>query len=178
MKVKWIIGTVLMSVAASRIDLAAAGVETRVMVRAISRDAKVISSNVGGARITIRDVTTGKVLAEGVQKGGSGDTALIMTKPRARGATVFNTPDTAGFLAVLSLARPTVVEVIAEGPLGLPQCTQRVTKTLLLVPGEHVEGEGVLLEIQGFCVSLLTPISAGNLALGHALAVEATVTMS
>ncbi len=43
-----------------------------VMVRAFSRDAMVIGNLVGGARITIRDVTTGTVLAEGIQKGGAG----------------------------------------------------------------------------------------------------------
>jgi hypothetical protein len=32
----------------------------------------VIGNLVGGARITIRDVTTGTVLAEGIQKGGAG----------------------------------------------------------------------------------------------------------
>lgn len=55
------------------------------------------------------------------------------------------------------LERPTVVEVTAEGPLGTPQTTQRASKTLLLVPGQDVLGEGVLLEIHGFTVTFLAP---------------------
>ncbi|MCZ6481500.1 MAG: hypothetical protein ACE1Z6_03850 [Candidatus Methylomirabilales bacterium] len=157
---------------------AAAGIPTKVIVRAVSRDAKVIGTNVGGARITIRDTTTGMVLAEGVQKGGTGNTKLIMIKPRARGATVYNTPNAAGFLATVMLERPTVVEVTAEGPLGTPQSTQRVSKTLLLVPGQDVLGEGILLEIHGFTVALLAPTKNDRVSVGSGLEVRAKVTMT
>src|ERR1700688_3271137 len=98
--------------------------ETKIMIRAVARDAKVIGQHIGGARITVRDVSTGQVLAQGLQEAGTGDTDLIMNKPRARGATVYNTQDASGFLAVLNLERPTVVEVTAEGPLGNTQATQ------------------------------------------------------
>src|SRR5579863_4954463 len=114
------------------------GKETKVMIRAIARDAKVIGTHVGGARITVRDVSTGEILAQGMQQAGTGDTNLIMNKPRVRGATVYGTPDASGFLAVLHLDRPTVVEITAEGPLGSPQATQRSSKTLLLIPGQDV----------------------------------------
>ena len=49
-----------------------AGKETKVMVRAIARDAKIIGKGVGGARITIREVSSGKVLAEGMLQDGTG----------------------------------------------------------------------------------------------------------
>ena len=154
------------------------GKETKVMIRAIARDAKVIGEHVGGARITVRDAGTGKILAEGVQKAGTGDTDLIMKKPRTRGATVFGTADASGFLAVLSLDKPTVVEISAEGPLGSPQAIQRATKTLLLVPGEDVLGEGVLLEIHGFIVKTLMPAMDAQLKMGSPFEVRATVTMT
>jgi hypothetical protein len=153
------------------------GKETKVMIRAIARDAKVIGEHVGGARITIRDVSTGKILAEGMQKAGTGDTDLIMKKPRVRGATVYGTPDASGFLAVLTLDKPTVVEVSAEGPLGSPQATQRATTTMLLVPGEDVLGEGVLLELHGFIVKTLAPQLDGQAKIGSPFEVRATVTM-
>jgi hypothetical protein len=124
------------------------GKETRVMIRAIARDAKVIGTHVGGARITVRDTATGEILAQGMQQGGTGDTDVIMKKPHTRGMSVYNTPDASGFLAVLHLDKPTVVEISAEGPLGNAQATQRSSKTLLLVPGEDVLGEGILLEIR------------------------------
>ncbi len=63
----------------------------------------------------VRDAKTGQILAQGMQQAGTGDTDLIMRKPRVRGATVFGTLDASGFLAVINLERPTVVEVTAEG---------------------------------------------------------------
>ena len=154
------------------------GKETKVMIRAVARDAKVIGTHVGGARITVRDVATGEILAQGVQQGGTGDTDLIMKKPRTRGMSVYNTPDASGFLAVLHLEKPTVVEVSAEGPLGNAQATQRSSKTLLLVPGEDVLGEGILLEIHGFIVTSLAPLPDAKVKAGSPFEVRATVMMA
>ncbi|MBZ5643582.1 MAG: hypothetical protein LAO19_12545 [Acidobacteriia bacterium] len=153
------------------------GKETKVMIRAIARDAKVLGEHVGGARITVKDASTGKILAEGMQRAGTGDTDLIMKKPRVRGATVFGTPDASGFLAVLTLDKPTVVEVTAEGPLGTPQATQRASTTMLLVPGQDVLGEGVLLELHGFIVKTLAPSMDTQAKTGSPFEVKATVTM-
>lgn len=153
------------------------GKETKVMIRAIARDAKVLGEHVGGARITVRDVSTGKILAEGMQKAGTGDTDVIMKKPRVRGATVYGTPDASGYVAVLTLDKPTVVEISAEGPLGSPQATQRASTTLLLVPGEDVMGEGILLELHGFIVKTVAPATDSQAKVGSPLEVRATVTM-
>jgi hypothetical protein len=158
--------------------LAGQGVPTKVLVRAVSHDAKIISDGVGGARITIREAATGKVLAQGIQHGGSGDTRLIMRGPRARGATVYATPGAAQFLATLSLERPTEVEISAEGPLNPPHATQRASKTLLLVPGQDVLGEGILLEIHGFIVELLAPAEDAPLRVGQPLELQARVRMA
>ena len=178
-KSRFVLTTALaIGVAAGGLPAAAQAIPTKVMVRAVSRDAKVIQDPVGGARITIREVATGTVLAQGVQQGRSGNTELIMVKPRARGATVYDTPGTAGFLATLMLERPTVVEITAEGPLGNPQATQRASKTLLLVPGQHVLGEGVLLEIHGFIVDLLAPVAGAEVRAGQPLPVRVKVTMT
>jgi hypothetical protein len=154
------------------------GKETKVMIRAIARDAKVIGQHVGGARITVRDVSTGEILAQGMQQAGTGDTDLIMKKPRTRGMTVYGTPDASGFLAVLHLDKPTVVEISAEGPLGNAQATQRSSKTLLLVPGEDILGEGILLEIHGFIVTALAPQPDAKVHAGSPFEVRATVTMA
>jgi hypothetical protein len=178
-KSRFVLATALaIGVAAGGLLAAAQAIPTKVMVRAVSRDAKVIQDPVGGARITIREVATGNVLAQGVQQGRSGNTELIMVKPRARGATVYDTPGTAGFLATLMLDRPTVVEITAEGPLGNPQATQRASKTLLLVPGQHLLGEGVLLEIHGFIVDLLAPVAGAEVRAGQPLPVRVKVTMT
>lgn len=131
---------------------AAEAATTKVLVRAVSRDAKVIGDGVGGARITVRELGSGKVLATGVQTGGTGDTTRIMKTPRERHSVVYGTPGAASFTATLDLTSPTRVEITAEGPLKYPQAMQRVSTTMLLVPGRHIDGEGVVLEIPGFIV--------------------------
>jgi hypothetical protein len=158
---------------------------TRLVVRAVSHDAKVIGTSVGGARITVRDLETGRELASGVQEGGTGSTPLIVQRPRERGASVYE--GSASFTATLPLERPTRVEVVAEGPLRTPYASQRASKTLLLVPGRHVEGDGLILELHGFTVEILAPeatsgeaSSAGAAARargGEPLTVLARVTM-
>lgn len=153
-------------------------VPTQVMVRAIAKDAKIIGTKVGGVRVTIRDAASGKVLAQGMAQGKTGDTKLIMVEPHAHGAPLYDTPGAAGYLATLMLSEPTVVEVIAEGPLGYPQSTQRASKTLLLLPGRDVLGDGVVLEIHGFTVEILEPAAAGRLRRGEELTVRARVTMT
>src|ERR1700684_1279951 len=85
------------------------GKETKIMIRAVARDAKVIGTHVGGAKITVRDAATGEILAQGMQQGGTGDTDVIMKKPHTRGMTVYSAGDASGFLAVLHLDKPTVV---------------------------------------------------------------------
>jgi hypothetical protein len=154
------------------------GKETKVMIRAIARDAKVIGTHVGGARITVKDISTGEILAQGMQQGGTGDTDLLMKKPRTRGMVLYNTGDASGYLAVLHLDKPTVVEISAEGPLGNAQATQRSSKTLLLVPGEDVLGDGILLEIHGFIITPLAPLPDAKVKAGSPFEVRATVTMA
>ena len=154
------------------------GKETKVMIRAIARDAKVIGTHVGGAKIAVRDVATGEILAQGMQQGATGDTDLIMQKPHTRGMAVFSAADASGYLAVLHLDKPTVVEISAEAPLGNAQATQRSSKTLLLVPGEDILGEGILLEIHGFIVTPLAPLPDAKVKAGSPFEVRATVTMA
>ena len=156
-----------------------AAVPTRVMVRAVSQDAKILQDPVGGARITIRNAETGEVLAEGLQEGSSGNTDLIMRTPHERGTSIYDTPGAAGFLATLHLSRPTRVEVEAEGPLAYPQAVQRATLTTLLVPGQDVLGDGLVLTIHGFIVEVLAPADSAQTSVpGDTLDVRARVRMA
>ena len=152
-------------------------VPTKVMVRVTAHDAKIIGTGVGGASVTIRDAATGRVLAEGTQQGATGDTRRIMIEPRARGATVYDTEDAAGFLATIEIAEPTLVEIIAEGPLGTPHAVQRASKTMLLVPGKDVLGEGIVIELQGFTVILESPSDGAPVPAGREFEIRANVTM-
>jgi hypothetical protein len=146
---------------------------TRLRVRVVAHDAKLIGSGVGGARVTIRDAASGRVLASGVQEGATGSTDAIVREPVVRGGTVFDTEGAAFYQADLAIREPTVVEVSAEGPLGTEHAVQRASKTVLMVPGVDVVGEGLVLELNGFTVDLLD-VQQGDDA---ALNVRARVTM-
>lgn len=143
-------------------DSNADAIPTRIVIRAVSNDAKLIQDPVGGARITIRNAETGDVLAEGLQRGNSGSTDRIMREPHARGATIYDVPDAAHFDTTLALSEPTPVEVVAEGPLGYPHAVQRASATTLLVPGRDVTGDGLVLTLHGFIVEVLEPSSGAT----------------
>ena len=164
-------------VLASTAQTAAQAVETKLLVRAVSNDAKIIGSNVGGVEITIRDVQTGALLARGTQLGSTGSTELIMTKPRERGATVFDTENAGAYLATLELTAPTLVEVTAEGPLGTAQARQRAAKTIWLVPGRDVLGEGLVIVLNGFTIRLESPLPDGTNPAGKPIGVKVHVEM-
>jgi len=130
---------------------------TTVIVRVVSKDAKVIGSGVGGAFVRIKNIETGEILAQGKQEGGTGDTDRIMVRPHRRGETLYDTPDAAFFKAEIPLDKPTQVEIYTEAPLGYPHNIQKGAKTLTLIPGKHILGEGVIIELNGLIVNLVEP---------------------
>ena len=52
-------------------------VQTKLVVRAKSKDAKFIGTKMGGAMVVIRDSETGRGLAEGLTAGGTGDLQIL-----------------------------------------------------------------------------------------------------
>jgi hypothetical protein len=144
-------------------------IATKVLVRVVSRDAKIIGSGVGGAFVRIKNLETGEVLAQGKQEGGTGDTDRIMVQPRRRGETVYGTPDGAFFQADLLLDKPTQVEIYTEAPLAYPQSIQKGSRTLTLIPGRNILGEGVIIELSGLIVSILNPLPKEGLKREEAL---------
>ncbi|WP_156390832.1 MULTISPECIES: hypothetical protein [unclassified Caulobacter] len=135
----------------SAAPLVALAEPTHVMVRAQALDAKFIGDHMGGVRIRLKDARTGAVLAEGLTKGGTGDTQRIVRAPRARGDSVTDTA-TAGFEAVLDLKRPTLVRAEATGPMGKPGASIVVTSSLWIVPGRDILGDGWTLTLPGLVV--------------------------
>lgn len=152
-------------------------VPTTVTVRAVAQDAKLMHDAVGGALITIREQPTGRVLAEGVQQGSSGSTDRIIREAQRRGGVVYDTEGAAGFVATIPLQKPTVVEISAQGPLNFPQAMQRATKTMLLMPGHDITGDGIVLTLHGFIVEILEPSGLGRLTPGDSVDVRASVKM-
>ena len=152
-------------------------IPTKILVRGVSRDAKVIGSGVGGASIRIVNAETGETLAQGKQEGGTGDTDRIMVKPHRRGETLYGTPGAAFFRAEIALDRATQIEVYTEAPLAYPHAMQRGCKTLLLIPGKHILGEGVVIELEGLIVNLLDPLPTKVLKKGEEVEIKAEVRM-
>jgi len=152
-------------------------IPTKLIVRVVSKDAKVIGSGVGGAFVRIKTVETGEILAEGKQLGGTGDTDRIMVQPRRRGEVLHGTSDAAFFQADLLLDKPTQVEIYTEAPLGFPHNIQKGSKTLTLIPGKHILGEGVVIELNGLIVNILNPSSKESLKKGEEVAVRVEIRM-
>ena len=100
-----------------------------------------------------------------------------MIEPRRRGETVYGTFGSAHFEAKISLDRPTRVQIDAEAPLGYPQAIQKGSKTLLLIPGKDVLGEGVIIELNGLIVNVLSPSPKEDLKPGEPFWVRAEVRM-
>lgn len=124
---------------------------TPVKVHVISQDAKFIGDSMGGAEVVLRDAKTGRVLAKGTTKGGTGDTARIMqTSGRSPQRA---TQDAAHFATTLDLNEPTLVRLEARGPMGKPGKPITVTAERWLIPGRPLsEGDGWTIELPGLAV--------------------------
>ena len=130
---------------------------TRVLVRVVAHGAMVLGRDVGGARVTITDVTNGHILATGLQLGDSGDQNQIMRTPRMMEEPIYSSRPSAVFTTTLALQKPTFVEISAEGPLAYPAALQKTSKTLLLVPGQDLTDDGIVLHLYGYLVEIEQP---------------------
>ncbi len=152
-------------------------IPTKVIVHVISKDAKVIGSGVGGALVRIKNLETGEVLAQGKQLGGTGDTDRIMIQPHRRGEVLYGTSDAAFFQAEIPLEKPIPVEVYGEAPLGYPHAIQKGSKTLTLIPGKHILGDGVIIELNGLIVNIIGPSPKDSLNEGKEVLVQVEAKM-
>jgi len=165
----------LLALTTATLARSAEPVPTLLTVHVVAHDAKLIGDDAGGAEVVVRDARTGEVLARGVQWGGTGSTDLIMARPHVRGESLYTTDGAAVFTARLALTDPTWVTVAAAAPLGHEQAVARAEKTLLVLPGHDITGDGIVLELQGLIVSILTPTPAQRLFSGSELDISAEV---
>jgi hypothetical protein len=152
-------------------------ITTEVIVRVTSKDAKVIGSGVGGAFVRIKNLETGEVLAQGKQLGGTGDTDRIVVRPHRRGEVLYGASDAAFFQAEIPLEKPTPVEIYTEAPLDYPHAIQKGSKTLTLIPGKHILGDGVIIELNGLIVNAIGPSPKDSLKRGEEVVVRVEVKM-
>ena len=130
---------------------------TTILVRVVAHGAMVLGREVGGARITITDVDTKQILATGIQQGEAGDQNQIMRTPHLMEEAVYSSRPSAAFTTTLELRRPTLVEIAAEGPLGYPASLRRVAKTVVLIPGQDLTSDGIVLQLYGYLVQIEHP---------------------
>ena len=130
---------------------------TMVLVRVVAHGAMVLGREVGGARVTITDVASGHILATGLQQGESGDQNQIMHTPHMMEEPIYSSRPSAAFTTTLELQKPTLVEISAEGPLAYPTALQRTRKTLLLIPGQDLTNDGIVLHLYGYLVQIERP---------------------
>ncbi|WP_447973232.1 hypothetical protein [Nitrospira sp. Kam-Ns4a] len=132
-------------------------IATDVVVRVVAHGAMVLGDEVGGARVTITDVATGQILVSGLQVGEAGDQNQIMRTPRFMEEPRYTSRPSGSFRTTLHLEKPTLVEVTAQGPLAHPAAMQKASKTLLLIPGQDLTQDGLVLELNGFIVEIVHP---------------------
>ena len=130
---------------------------TKILVRVVAHGALVLGREVGGARVTITDLMTKQVLATGIQEGDAGDQNQIMRTPHLMEEPVYSAKPAAAFTTTLALQHPTLVEVAAEGPLAYPDSMRRTAMTVLLIPGQDLSGDGIVLHLNGYIVQIEHP---------------------
>ncbi len=130
---------------------------TTILVRVVAHGAMVLGREVGGARVMITDVATGQILASGLQQGEAGDQNQIMRTPRMMEEPIYSTRPSAAFTTTLTLQKPTLVEISAEGPLAYPAALRRTSQTLLLIPGQDLTNDGIVLHLYGYLVQIERP---------------------
>ncbi len=130
---------------------------THIVVRVVAHGALVLGREVGGARVTITDVETGLILATGIQQGEAGDQNQIMRTPHLMQDPIYTTLPSAAFRTTLDLDRPTLVEVSAMGPLAYPSAMQQASKTVMLIPGQDLQGDGIIIDLSGYLVQITGP---------------------
>ena len=131
-------------------------VPTTLIVRAKAMDGKFIGSSIGGALILVKDAYSGEVLAKGLTEGSTGNTRLIMFTPHARGQSIVDEA-TAKFVAQLNIDKPLFVQVDVMSPYAQRQATVLASTQLWILPGKHIDGDGLIIEIPGFIINVLHP---------------------
>lgn len=137
------------------IPVLAAEIPTQIVVHARAKDAKFIGTSMGGALVRIRDADSGRILAEGLTRGGTGNTEKIMQQDHSRYGSI--SEGAAEFAATLNISEPVFLTVEVLAPQAKKQARVVAQTQTWLVPGKPIDGEGLLVEIPGMVVDVLAP---------------------
>src|SRR5882724_1547015 len=167
------------------------GTPTSILVRAQARGGKFLGPDIGYSYITVRDVASGRLLAQSIAAGDSGQlgptlgpnvsSGVVLTKPLTPNwlsATSGTPSPTAGFLATFDLEMPALIEISATStPNGIPN--QHMTTTRMWIyPGAQLTTEpGLILEVPGLNILILAPSPAEPPPKETTISITAWVTM-
>ncbi|MEN7550961.1 hypothetical protein AAG747_23775 [Rapidithrix thailandica] len=144
---------------------------TRLVVRAKAKDAKFIGSSIGGAMVIVRDGTTNELLAKGLTKGSTGNTTVLMREAHQRFKPLTD-DNTAKFETSLDIDAPTFVTVEVIAPYSKRQAAVTSSTQLWLIPGKHIDGDGLILEIPGVVIDILSPQTHERIPLQNNMQLE------
>jgi len=161
------------------IPLASHAETTSITVMVKAKDSKFIGDSMGGAQITVKDLNSGALLAQGITKGSTGNTGKIMGTQQ-RGMPISDS-SSAKYTAEINITKPMHVEISATGPLDYPSSMQTASVTHWLIPGKDITaGDAITIELPGFVVEPLMPVNSSIIKMKNnsaALDIEAKVLM-
>lgn len=128
---------------------------TKIIVRAKAKDAKFLPATLG-VHVTVRNNLTGEVMAKGMAVGGSGNTNHIMADAIKRGQLLAD-EGTSKFEALLDLTEPTFVDIEVIASVNRRNGTKKITTQTWLIPGKDILGDGIVVEVPGFIIDILSP---------------------
>ncbi|UII20360.1 hypothetical protein [Fulvivirga ligni] len=146
----------ILTILFSIIFFASYATPTKILVRAKAKDAKFIGSSIGGAQVIIRNAATAEIMASGKTAGSTGNTSLIMKEPHERYKNISDA-ETAKFEATINIDEPVFLTVEVIAPFNQPQSAVHASTQVWLIPGKDIDGDGVVLEIPGFIINVLSP---------------------
>lgn len=150
---------------------------TSILVRVQAKGGKFIGPDGGYSQVTVRDVATGAILAQGPAIGGSGALSGSFSQAATRSCVVTpmwgtqnvlwlsapaGQPPTAGFTTTLDLDAPTLVEITAEALTDGTPNGHTASQVMALAPGVDLTAEpGIVLLLPGLAVKVLSVDATG-----------------
>lgn len=150
---------------------------TKITIRALAQDAKFIGTGIGGAYIIVKNHETQEVLTKGYTVGTSGNTDLIVSKPKVRYERITD-DKTAKFVASLNISEPLLVDIEAIAPFNRKSAAIKATTQVWVIPNKDISGDGIILEIPGFIVDILSPTAHEVLSFEAGEKKEVTLTVN
>ncbi len=108
-------------------------------------------------------------------RGSTGDTKRIMSTPWVRGERLAD-ENTACYVAKLDLEEPKLVEIVIFAPYGQPQAMAKASVTTWVVPGKHIEGDGIVVDFPGLVVRVTEPTAHSFVGVPTKIRLAASVT--